>query len=92
MLIAPERTLFYYVQCTKVCFDGAGSVSCAIAVRSLRGQEFSVERFYLSGSVGANISALLSVLSGDLVHPEIILYHGVTATRSRGFRDSPWDS
>ncbi len=32
------------------------------------------------------ISALLSVLSGDLVHTVIILYHGVTATK--GVEDS----
>jgi hypothetical protein len=42
---------------------------------------FSVEKFHFSGYDGADISALLFVPSEGSVHPAIILYHGVTATK-----------
>lgn len=44
-------------------------------------RDFSVERFHFAGYDGADISALLYVPSEGSVHPAIILYHGVTATK-----------
>lgn len=44
-------------------------------------QVFSVEQFYFQGYDGAEISALLFVPSGGSIHPAVVLYHGVTATK-----------
>jgi hypothetical protein len=54
----------------------------ALALPALsEARDFSVEKFYFSGYDGADISALLFVPSEGSMHPAIILYHGVTATK-----------
>jgi len=66
---------------------GASKLVLALLVVTLalpplsEAQFFSVEQFYFQGYDGAEISALLFVPSGGSIHPAVVLYHGVTATK-----------